>query len=486
MNSKTEFPERRLAAGRDFFLFSIPALFCALAVVMGLILWHQHTNFERVYLKQQQKEIGNSIALMRRYFQPLLDANDLAALDLLCETYAFDERSIAILDRKGNAISASPNADLRGIILDRPEFKRASQNGSGAAVRRDSRSGIWTLYEVAAIRSRGHDSYIYISLPTRNISNVLNETSKIVFFALLLSAVVIAVFSWYLFYDISRPLTALQRSAERIAGGEPSAEIQVPRRGVMRSLAQSMSKMALQLQKEIRNAKKQESFRRDFIANVSHEIKTPLTGILSAAELLQERSGSDEERRKCLEILSLQAARLNRLVRDILNLSRLEKTEFEETVFRDLCAFEMIEKAIRLCADAAAQKSCRLGVEGDRSLLVRGNPELLEQALLNLITNAIQYSGGSEITISATSTYDSVFLTVRDDGNGIPPEAAEKVFERFYRIPREYGAGQDGTGLGLAIVKQIAALHGGTVAVLPPKEKGAEFQIRLPRICRES
>lgn len=486
MNENNEFPGRRLAVGRDLFLFSIPALFCVFVVVMGCVLAYQHAHFEQVYLKQQQKEIASGIALMRQYFQPLLDANDLASLDLLCDTYAFDERSIAILDRKGNAIAASPNADLRGTILDRPEFERARRTGSGAAVRRDAQSGIWTLYEVAAIRSRERDSYIYISFPTRNVSLALSETSGTVIAVLLLSAAVIAAFSWYLFYYISRPLTALQHSAERIAGGEPTAEVLVPRRGAMRGLARSMSKMAQRLQQEIHHAKKQESFRRDFVANVSHEIKTPLTGILSAVELLQEQGGVDEDGQKCLEILSLQAARLNTLVRDILNLSRLEKTETGETVFHDILAGEIVERSVRLCAEAAERKSCRLSVQGDKGLFVRGDPDMLEQALVNLITNAIQYSGASEITVSSASAADDVLLSVRDDGIGIPPFEAEKIFERFYRIPREYGAGQDGSGLGLAIVKQIAVLHGGAVAVTRPQGTGIEFQIRLPRIRRDS
>ena len=487
MNRNHEIPPRRFISGRDLFLFSIPALFCALVAATGLVLWYQHFHFEKVYLKQQQKEISSSIALMRQYFQPLLDANDLATLDLLCETYAFDERSIAILDRRGNAIAASPNADLHGAILDRPDCVRARKNGSGAAVRRDPKSGIWTLYEVAALLSREHESYIYISLPTRNVSHALNETSGTVFFVLLLSAGMIAVFSWYLYYYISRPLTALQQSAERIAGGDPTADVQVPRRGVMRGLAQSMSKMALQLRKEIRTAKRQESFRRDFVANVSHEIKTPLTGILSAVELLQdERNSSEEHKRKCLDILSLQASRLNSLVRDILNLSRLEKLDVEETEFCDVSLSEVIAGTVKLCAGAAAEKSCRLNIQEDGSLMVRGNPEMLEQTLVNLVANAIQYSGGSEITISSASASDSVLLTVRDDGIGIPPEETEKVFERFYRIPREYGSGQDGSGLGLAIVRQIVALHNGAVEIIQPKEKGIEFQIRLPRVRRAS
>ncbi|MDO5554247.1 MAG: HAMP domain-containing sensor histidine kinase [Planctomycetia bacterium] len=465
---------------RDVFLYCIPLMFGLLGLLSGFLLWFQHTHFEQTYLTQEQKEISNNLAMMVEYFRPLLETNDLEAMDRFCETFAFDERSITILDSKGNAIATSPNANLHGSQLELPEVERAMATGTGAALRCDSRTGIWTLHETAAVDSRGKRQYIRVSIPTKNVSNVLNDTAKVIFCVSLLVTLTIGIFSWYLIRYVSRPLTRLQRSAERIAAGDIAATVEVPEQGVIRELALSIAQMAAQLNKELANARKQELFRREFIANISHEIKTPLTGILSAVEFLTEDENVARENQiKCMEILSQQAHRLNALVGDILNLSELEQME-EGTDFVPVRLNDIITRAVALCEGAASENHCRLRVQCQASTVVIGHARMLEQAVVNLIANAVKYSGSPEVEISLVDDSNFLHILVRDWGIGIPEEDAERIFERFYRLRREYGSNRDGTGLGLAIVKRIALIHHGTISLDPQTGQGAIFRLSLP------
>ena len=467
--------------GRNLFLFSIPVLFGILVIMSGILLWYQHSHFEEVYLKEEQMEITNSIELMTHYFQPLLEANDLEAIDRYCETFAYEERSIVILDANGNAIVTSPNADLRGSMLDLPEVRQAAEYGTGSALRQDARTGVWTLFKVAAIETHSKRQYIRISVPTYTVSGVLNETSAIIFSGSFFGGIITAVFSWYLKSRVSGPLTRLHRGAERIAAGELDATIDVPESGVIRELANAISRMGLQLQKEINQVKKQESFRRDFIANISHEIKTPLTGILSAVEFLKDEHCGPEYHTKCLEILTLQATRLNELVRNILNLSELERWEDNEMEFSPVAMGALVKSAILLCDDFARENNCVLKVNRCEEATVSGHKRILEQAIVNLVVNAIKYSGSPIIEVELFVQDEKVHVLVSDHGIGIPESEREQIFERFYRVRREYGSSRNGSGLGLAIVRQIVQLHHGTVELKPTEEPGAAFEMTFPQ-----
>ncbi|MEA4862385.1 MAG: ATP-binding protein [Victivallaceae bacterium] len=234
---------------------------------------------------------------------------------------------------------------------------------------------------------------------------------------------------------------------------------------------------------ELTNLHKLESFRSDFVANVSHEIKTPLTGIIGAAEALEEDDESlpPEQRRKMLEILKVQSGRLNNLVHDILSLAELEKQQlatarnFEPT---ELDA--VIENAVNLCAQNAAAAGITLEVRNSLPLAVNADCQLLEQAVVNLIENAIKYSGSKRIDVSVKQADGRAVIEVEDYGIGIAQEHQKRIFERFYRVDKSRSREMGGTGLGLAIVKHIAQLHHGTAGVESDPGEGSTFRIELP------
>jgi two-component system, OmpR family, phosphate regulon sensor histidine kinase PhoR len=224
-----------------------------------------------------------------------------------------------------------------------------------------------------------------------------------------------------------------------------------------------------------------ETFRSDFIANVSHEIKTPLTCIVGAAEAIEE-CHDDEQRKKLIDMLKRHSERLNQLVHDILDLTAIERLQ-RDTSHRDFTHIQvdsLLADVINLSLERANAAGMKLELHGDHVLTVNGDYNLLEQAILNLVSNAVKYSEGHNITIGAEQKDHNVVISVRDDGVGIPFECQERLFERFYRVDKSRSRKLGGTGLGLAIVKHTAQLHGGRAEVQSVPGHGAIFSLILP------
>lgn len=233
--------------------------------------------------------------------------------------------------------------------------------------------------------------------------------------------------------------------------------------------------------------KRLEEQRRDFVANVSHELRTPLSLIKGYTETLL--GGAMDQREtmvRFLQTIDRHADRLTFLIEDLLTISRLESGQvimnMQPTVLRDLVG-HVIEDLRR----KAGERSVQLRNEVPQAMRVHGDGDRLQQVVLNLVDNAIKYGRpGGQVVIGARSTEeDIVEAWVTDDGQGIPPEACERIFERFYRVDRGRSREQGGTGLGLSIVKHIVHAHGGEVRVASEPGRGTTFSFTLPRVNDE-
>ena len=234
---------------------------------------------------------------------------------------------------------------------------------------------------------------------------------------------------------------------------------------------------------DVTQLRRLENVRRDFVANVSHELKTPITSIKGFIETLSDGAIHDPaDTKHFLDIVARQTQRLNAIIDDLLMLSRIEQqTDRSEIELQTGPLRPVIQAAVQLCEGKAAEKEVSLQVSCQENLAARMNPALLEQAVVNLIDNAIKYSNPKgEVKIEAARTNGTVMIGVIDSGCGIEPQYLPRLFERFYRVDKARSRKQGGTGLGLAIVKHIAQAHGGRVAVESSPGKGSAFSIHLP------
>ena len=230
-----------------------------------------------------------------------------------------------------------------------------------------------------------------------------------------------------------------------------------------------------------------ENIRRDFVANVSHELKTPVTAIRGYVEtLLDGALENQEDAERFLEIVLKQTDRLGAIIEDLLDLSRLEEqSDKKEITFTRALLKPALAEVVESCRFKGDQKNITINLSCPADLEIRMNLTLLEQAVTNLVINAIKYSEpGSEVWIRAgkngKEAEDEVVISVEDSGVGIEPEHLPRLFERFYRSDKARSRKLGGTGLGLSIVKHIAQAHHGAVEVQSRPGQGTVFSIRLP------
>lgn len=274
--------------------------------------------------------------------------------------------------------------------------------------------------------------------------------------------------------------TSLKKEVTIFAGSEYIVEVQGT---VLKGTEKDTIGGVLFVMHDVTHIKELENMRRDFVANVSHELRTPLTSIKGFVEtLLDGAVNKQKERERFLTIIDNHVNRLNALIEDLLTISHLEKDGTrEELILEQVALNDVIENAVNVCADAASNKSITIKTQGDKAIQALINPSLFEQALVNLIDNAIKYSDeNTEVTITSKSEDTNIIISVTDQGVGIAKRHFSRLFERFYRIDKARSRKMGGTGLGLSIVKHIVNIHNGTVRVESHVGKGSTFTIILP------
>lgn len=242
------------------------------------------------------------------------------------------------------------------------------------------------------------------------------------------------------------------------------------------------SRYMLVIAEDTTDSTRLEDVRRDFIANISHELKTPIGAIGLLAEALEPAADDPAQVRRFASRLSTEAVRLSRITREIIDLSRLQATDALASA-EMLSVDHLIASALDQNHVLATAHRMTLVKGGTRGVDVFGDEALLILALHNLVSNAIQYSGeGSRVGIGVTvSADDIVEIAVTDQGVGIPAEDQDRVFERFFRVDQSRSRNTGGTGLGLSIVKHVVQNHGGDVRIWSQVGRGSTFTIRLPK-----
>ncbi|RYG74968.1 HAMP domain-containing sensor histidine kinase [Lentibacillus lipolyticus] len=244
----------------------------------------------------------------------------------------------------------------------------------------------------------------------------------------------------------------------------------------------NMLKGAVLLLYDITHLKKLEVMRKDFVANVSHELKTPITSITGFAETLLNGALNDKETlNSFLTIIYDESNRLQGLIEDLLTLSKLEKDDFRltrTTVQMD----RVIGDILPVIQPRADKKEITLTTDIGENITLKADGERIKQVIVNLLTNAISYTPEKgNIMLRVTDEGETVHITVSDNGIGIHPEYVPRIFERFYRVDKARSRNTGGTGLGLAIVKHIVEVHHGNISVESEPDKGSSFHVLLPK-----
>ncbi len=254
-----------------------------------------------------------------------------------------------------------------------------------------------------------------------------------------------------------------------------------PARNVTARIAPLGTRLVLALVEDRTRERRVEAVRRDFVANVSHELKTPVGAIRLLAEAVEEASDDPEAVQRFATRMLTESDRLARLVQQVIELSRLQGDEPIESP-HTMAIDHVVTVAVDTSAIDAGAKRIQVVAEGEHGLEVFGNDEQVTAAVANLVANAVAYSEeGSTVLVRARAVSGFVEISVVDQGIGIPSEDIDRIFERFYRVDPARHRSTGGTGLGLSIVKHVAATHGGDVRVWSVEGQGSTFTLSLPQ-----
>jgi signal transduction histidine kinase len=379
----------------------------------------------------------------------------------------------AVPDELEEAVRAE-TARLHGPPPERGEGRRASPPTGGIPPERP-----WESAPVFVNGEAIGRVAVLARFPRERMLRELGPTMGVV--AVTVFGLGMTLIAALVFGPARRRLLAVQHAAERLGSGEASARAPETGGDEVASVARAFNQMADELESRARALEASDKTRRQLLADVSHELMTPLTAMRGYVETLamHDLSLDAGTRERYLRIIDDETHRLEMIVGDLLDLAKLEgggpAFRHDAVQVRDLFN-RAIERHGRACAARAIVLSADIAPGAE---MVRGDPDRLEQAVQNLVANALRHTpDGGRIAMTGTATPEAVVISVKDNGPGVPPEHLPHIFERFYKADASRQA-LGGSGLGLSIVKAIVERHGGTISAR--NDSGAVFDITLPR-----
>ena len=315
------------------------------------------------------------------------------------------------------------------------------------------------------------DKLIEINIRDKEqIDSLIYVTRKICGFAILNIVIISAVLVRINLKNIFRPIEQINEATKKVALGEYDIELESKREDEIGELTNNFNKMTHGL-------KSTENLQKEFINNVSHEIKTPVSSIEGFAKFLKDKNLTQEEREEYANIIIEEAKRLENLTGKILKLSKLNNQEII-TNKHEIEVAEQIRKAISLLEPKWSKKDIKINVSLEEKIFL-GDEDLIFQVWVNIIDNAIKFSNeGGSIDIKVYEKDGNINVEIKDRGIGMKEEELEKVYDRFYQIDRSHS--KEGSGLGLAIVKRIVELSEGKIEIKSKENKGTTVIVKLP------
>ncbi len=311
--------------------------------------------------------------------------------------------------------------------------------------------------------------------PVAGINDTITKMKELHFGTAVVGLVLSIIIGFMISRQITRPIVEISSATQSIANGNFKDRVRVSSQDELGRLAESFNNMAQKLDEY-------DNLRQEFIANVSHELRSPLTSIKGFIDALVEGKPKDEaEKNQYLSIIQTETNRLGRLVNELLEISRFDN----DSISLNLEPFPIetvIKRAIATLRPQAAAKQLTVKVAVPAGLpACFGDEDRIEQVVHNLLENAIRYTPtGEKVLITARLLEDKILVEIADKGQGIPPEHLTNIWERFYRVDADRSRARGGTGLGLAIVKEIVEKHGGEVGVDSEEGIGSTFSFSIP------
>lgn len=384
---------------------------------------------------------------------------------------------VTIADEEGRMLADSDPDRASEDLAAQPEIVAALRGEVGEATRSDPTRG-----DVVFVAVRANDDLIVrLAAPLSAVEAPVDAMQNRLLFALLLATAAAALLGLIASRIAARPLRAMTEAADRIAKGNYDVDLPPPSPDEFGVLTEALGSLARQLEGDMARIAKLEKIRRDFVANLSHELRTPVTAVQGYAETLLEGAPDEETRREFLGVIHHHAKRLNALVDALIRLSAIEARAPEDTAREPVDLGAIAKHVVATARAKSKDREVTIEVGVSEPSKVWGDPLGVEQIVDNLVDNAIKYGKpGGTVRLSSVTRGPWVELSVSDDGPGIAAEHLPRLFERFYRVDPGRSRARGGVGLGLAIVRHLAEAMGGTIDVESTPGVETRFTLRLP------
>ena len=427
-------------------------LILSLMAVVGAFLMNEIRAFYLEDFYQQMKSVFENPELAELLYSAADDSNASSRMADIIKTYSgqlgidSSSRNYYILNGSTGAVLIGSGSDTENLAVT-PNILTAISGSEGYAS--DMSASYMDVALPFAGKSAGY--IVYIKDNKADVHSLSDALFEIILEALLVGLLISALLSLLLAKTMVTPIQSLTKAAESVAAGDFSQKPSSDAKDEIGVLTRTFNSMAGKLENTLDDLKKSEAMRREFVANVSHELRTPITSIRSYAETLQDDDDiNDDTKKEFLGVIVTESDRMTKIVQDLLTLSRFDAGSIEFT-FQRFSLEKSINDVFYAMQLEAQRRNHHFSVNIKNELPeIYGDKARIEQVLINMISNAFKYTrDGGVISIVAGRRDDIVWVSVRDNGIGIPEEDVPKVFDRFYRVDKARSRESGGTGLGL-------------------------------------
>lgn len=448
---------------------------CLILILWSLQVFFLNTFYESMKSQQTSRIINsineaydnNSTARFLRKVETIADSNDLY---------------IYLVNENGVITSYQPSEEVAGAgfyyqqIGTIGEYLKNSKNNDVTLKIKGVDNTKEVLAYGAVLSSKDKTSFnMYLFSPLWPVKSTINILTSQLFYVTFIALTLACIISLYLSTRITRPIREIVRSAERLASGEYGIVFKGSHYTEINNLADTLTTTSIELEKSY-------ALQKDLVANVSHDLRTPLTMIKSYAEMIRDLSGDDPvKREKHLNVIINETDRLNTLVEDLLTVSKMQSGKMTLNVTE----FNLSEAARTIVNtyEIKNEEGYSITLDCPSEFYVSADEEKIKQVISNLITNAVKFCGEDKtvkVSLSRSRAHSSVICHVEDHGIGIASNELEHVWERYYKTSSNMVRTTEGSGLGLSIVKEIMVLHRAEYGVNSTLGKGTTFWFELP------
>ncbi|MFD1177938.1 ATP-binding protein [Paenibacillus puldeungensis] len=448
----------------------ILSAFAVVLVSLGIAIDRMFMNFYNTEMKTEVEELTT-------HFATMAETPHISTEQTMLEFADFSNVSMLFVDPQGKVLAHSGMHSLKDHSFIRQEDVKQLFAGKSVHLQHTGPKGeryFVSAKAVPGLNGAKAKSAIYVLSSTQHMDESIAAVRRLIFLSGAGAFLLALGITWILAHTLSKPLLQIQNATRRIAEGELETRLEIRQNDEVGSLALEINHLAEELQRY-------RDTRQEFFANISHELRTPITYLEGYAKVIMDRLyETEEERDKYLEIIHQEALRLQHLVNDLFELAKMEEGKISLSLeWIDLA--EIVGNAVRKIELKAGDKGLLLDTSiGSGIPLIYGDGLRMEQVLINLLENAVRYTEAGQIHVRLYEKDKHACLVVEDTGIGIPDDEIAYIFDRFYRVEKSRSRQYGGTGLGLPIAKKLVELLGGQMLVSSKVGVGTSFEIRFP------